>query len=69
MTKQQIFNLEPDIVTKAFSVRRVTDALKAVADALADLEAARKVGTTPLLVAGDIVCLYLSDFLRTEGKK
>jgi len=54
---------EPDVVTRAFSVRCLKTAPPLVSAVLADLEAARREGTVPLVVAGDVVCLYLEDFL------
>ena len=52
-----------DIVTTRFSVSRQKDAPAEVAAALADLEVVRADGTVPLLLCGDIVCLWLADFL------
>ena len=53
----------PDIVTGAFSVKRVSKPPRSVADALADLEVQRREGTTPLLVMGDVIAMYADDFL------
>ena len=55
---------EPDFTTGAFCVKRLRQAPAGLADALADLEARRPSGTIPLVVAGDLVVLYLADFLR-----
>jgi len=58
---------EPDVVTGAFSVKVLEKIPPTIANALADLEVKRRAGTVPIVVGGDVVCLYLADFLGKEG--
>lgn len=54
---------EPDIVTRAFCVRRLRRAPEQIENALGDMESQRSGDATPLVIAGEIVCLWLEDFL------
>jgi len=53
---------EPDIITAVFRVRRMARPPADVERALTDLEAGGRPGSVPLVVAGDIVCLFADDF-------
>lgn len=54
---------EPDIITRAFCVKRLKRAPAEVESLLSDLEMQRRDGTVALVIAGDVVCLWLEDFL------
>ena len=58
---------EPDIITATFRVRRMARPPADVERALTDLEAGGRPGSVPLVLAGDIVCLFVDDFLVLGG--
>jgi len=58
---------EPDIITATFRVRCMAEPPEAIDRALTDLEAGARPGAVPLLVAGDIVCLFAADFFAVGG--
>ena len=55
--------IEPDIVTRAFCVKRLGRAPENIVSVLRDLEVQRRDGATAVVIAGDVVCLWLADFL------
>ena len=54
---------EPDIVTRAFCVKRLERAPVEIEAVLCDLEVQRSDGAVALVIVGDVVCLWLADFL------
>ena len=58
---------EPDIITATFRVKRIPEPPEVVERALTDLEAGGRPGAVPLLLAGDIVCLFADDFFAVGG--